>query len=428
MEKSRKGDLLPPLQKIAIINRAKVHYPREALAQVLRDYQQSVGNLYPQVEVHLDRLAQPGSLCVVTGQQVGFATGPLYTLLKAIHCVRLARREGMIPMFWAHTDDHDTGEVSHATLLSDSGDLHRRGVSLPTGRFVEDLRWNEQHQQALASFMQEVSIVPKMWQDITIGATRYAQVMIALLARLLEGSGLVFLEPHLLRPFAVDFYAQEIQRAAEFRHQLQECAPSLRIVEGGTNLFYKDKEGRRLKIMQGGEGFVAAEQSWSCKELIHNIHDHPQRFSANVAARPLLQSAVIPTATYLAGPQEFQYLTELNPYYRLCRIPPPQLVRRLSATLIPPWAQRLLAHLDLAPSEVLLDGPSLAKQNSRALETRQAPARMHALRNLLRPRGKPQERVLNAWQFVALQPEWIRDLIEASIDESQPIYWNLNEP
>src|SRR5213078_4984292 len=56
----------------------------------------------------LQRLAQPGTVAVVTGQQVGLFSGPSYTIYKAITAARLARDltvRGIpaVPVFWLAT-------------------------------------------------------------------------------------------------------------------------------------------------------------------------------------------------------------------------------------------------------------------------------------------------------------------------------------
>src|SRR6185437_6060179 len=67
----------------------------------------------------LNRLAEPGTVAIVTGQQVGLFSGPAYTIYKAITAAHLARdltRRGIpaVPVFWLATEDHDFAEVNHA--------------------------------------------------------------------------------------------------------------------------------------------------------------------------------------------------------------------------------------------------------------------------------------------------------------------------
>src|SRR3954466_14807366 len=70
----------------------------------------------------LERLAQPGTVAVVTGQQVGLFSGPAYTMYKVLHAVRLAEwlsANGIpaVPVFWLATEDHDFAEVNHVWVF-----------------------------------------------------------------------------------------------------------------------------------------------------------------------------------------------------------------------------------------------------------------------------------------------------------------------
>ena len=71
----------------------------------------------------LDRLAQPGTVVVASGQQVGLFSGPAYTIYKALHAAKLAAwltANGLpaVPVFWLATEDHDFAEVNHAWVFN----------------------------------------------------------------------------------------------------------------------------------------------------------------------------------------------------------------------------------------------------------------------------------------------------------------------
>ena len=64
----------------------------------------------------------PASHYVVAGQQPGLLTGPLYTFLKAVSAIALARDLGartgtpVRPLFWIASEDHDVLEVNRVTV------------------------------------------------------------------------------------------------------------------------------------------------------------------------------------------------------------------------------------------------------------------------------------------------------------------------
>src|SRR5262245_36350092 len=75
----------------------------------------------------LERLSQPGTVAVVTGQQVGLFSGPAYTVYKALTAVKLARKlteRGIqaVPVFWLATEDHDFAEVNRCWTFNPAHD------------------------------------------------------------------------------------------------------------------------------------------------------------------------------------------------------------------------------------------------------------------------------------------------------------------
>src|SRR5579883_1233947 len=93
---------------------AEINYPGDRRAAMVRALRGQNGD-----SESLRRLAEPGTVAIVTGQQVGLFSGPAYTIYKAITAARLARdltRSGTpaVPVFWLATEDHDFAEVNHA--------------------------------------------------------------------------------------------------------------------------------------------------------------------------------------------------------------------------------------------------------------------------------------------------------------------------
>jgi len=75
-------------------------------------------------------LRESDCVAVVSGQQAGLFTGPLYTIYKALSAVKLAgclrqRNTKAVPVFWIAADDHDLGEVNHTFARTPAGELLR---------------------------------------------------------------------------------------------------------------------------------------------------------------------------------------------------------------------------------------------------------------------------------------------------------------
>lgn len=447
-------------------------FPRKELGDILMAYNQAIGNDSRALQ-NIERLRLPNSTFVITGQQAGFMGGPAYTILKAITCILLAREANAIPLFWIASEDHDVTEIDHTYLLDSLGNLHYSHLSLPKeGRPVEDLVLSEKCTQVLKEFCLHIKR-EDLTQNLSVGAS-YAHFTATILARLFSNTGLLFIEPRFLRRLAIPFFKREILEADAIAkvlnantQQLEAAGGSAQIqIAQGTNLFLKTEDGYRRKIERRESDFNVGEKSYSPDELLSLVEKEPERFSTNVASRPVLQSMLFPTLAYVAGPSELLYYQQLKEYHHHHGVLMPWILPRLSATLIPPNAAELLAKCGLEPwnkipshwhtlmpdldmgiadmtaewiqiahlyfdkdlsSETIARHARYAAQKiqKRVYKTRLHKkaipySALHYLRNLLHPHHTLQERVLNWFGF---QADTTEDLVQAFLSQAD---WRSN--
>src|SRR6266699_1197253 len=115
----RVQDLYPyrPNDTQALAAATKFHFPDDRRAALVR----ALTPLNPG-NPSLDAIAQPGTVAVVTGQQVGLFSGPAYTVYKALTAIKAAREltargVAAVPVFWLATEDHDIAEVDHVWVF-----------------------------------------------------------------------------------------------------------------------------------------------------------------------------------------------------------------------------------------------------------------------------------------------------------------------
>ncbi|MBX6377313.1 MAG: bacillithiol biosynthesis cysteine-adding enzyme BshC, partial [Clostridia bacterium] len=304
-----------------------------------------------------------GALAVVTGQQAGAATGPLYTLYKAVTAVALARvlaaalERPVVPVFWVASEDHDLHEIATIHVLSRRGQVRRLSLPVPGGRrpsgsvpvpagarrFVGELLevcegpWREEAAIALA--------------ETARAASSLADWFARLMAWLFRGTGLVFLDPMdpalraLLAPFFLDaLVAREAVgrelRSATARLQARGYEPALTCDDDQVHLFLLDEGGERVALFWDGDGYADRDGRLflGVAELARLAGNAPHRLSTDVVLRPVAQDVLLPTLAYVAGPGEVAYLAQLGGVYRVFGQEMPIIYPRLSLTVVPPEA------------------------------------------------------------------------------------------
>src|SRR5580765_258977 len=107
------------------IRRAQAHIRRRNDVAALLADQQERRDAPPAARDAAQRLTDPKTVAVVTGQQAGLFGGPLFTLLKALTAIKLAEQVSRdhhvstVAVFWVDAEDHDWDEVRSCTVFDE---------------------------------------------------------------------------------------------------------------------------------------------------------------------------------------------------------------------------------------------------------------------------------------------------------------------
>lgn len=313
----------------------------------------------------LDRLALPGTVAVVTGQQAGLFSGPAYTIYKALHAVRLAEwlsENGIpaVPLFWLATEDHDFAEVNHAWVFGPDYrpvklELSRAPNLQPVGNVplidppVAKLR------QAFGDLPYADEIAALVEETYRPGETM-GGAFHKLLSRLLAPFDMPVVDPMLpaFRELAAPTLRAAVEASPELTLRILERNRALHAagyhaqvhMEDHTSLVFLLENGKRLTLRRNGSDFAANGRRFTTAELAARAQD----LSPNALLRPVVQDSMLPTVAYIGGPAEIAYFAQSAVIYDVLLQRMPVAVPRTGFTIFDTRSAKQLEryHLSLA--------------------------------------------------------------------------------
>lgn len=345
---------------------------RDALADVLED-QNDDWEGGAATRRNVEALRDAETIAIVTGQQVGLLTGPLYTIYKTITTLQLAEEwaeqtgRTVVPVFWVEGEDHDFEEIASTHLL------HRNEcVSLsydpgvgqnpgPVGRMA----LTDAIQTVLNGLDEALppsDFKPAVMETVRAAyqpGTRIEDAFAQLLRSLFEGEGLVFINPDddRLKGLTRPLFQRELEDPQTPAARIDATSRALRdqgyhaqVRARPTNLFWLEEDGR-YPIDVGDDGHYVlrnTERSFTRDELLDRLEEEPERFSPNVVLRPLMQDHLLPTAAYVAGPGEISYFAQYGDVYDWAGLDMPLIHPRASVSLVEGKVKKVLDKYDLS--------------------------------------------------------------------------------
>ena len=362
---------------------------RAGLVQILqdqnRDFHCGIRTL-----ANIDHLINDNALAVVSGQQVGLFTGPLYTVYKALTAVKLAQQLSeahpdyeFVPVFWLEGEDHDVDEVTQVSLFNRSNELVDLRYEVPgraTGKNLGPVGPLEFGDTLESFFVQlEQALLPTEFTPRVLDLFRtayqpgmtFTRAFVHLFNVLFEDSGLVFFDPHDARAkrMLMPVFKREITGESRTCQLVIGQSESLenhyhaQVKPRPINLFLFHGGGRfAIEPHTDGFSLKGTRQTFSREEMIHLVESEPEKFSPNVVLRPICQDALFPTAAYVAGPSEIAYFAQFKPLYAEFSIPEPIIYPRASVTVLEERVEKIIQRYQLRLADFGRDVESLKEQ------------------------------------------------------------------
>jgi bacillithiol biosynthesis cysteine-adding enzyme BshC len=353
--------------------RAESFEHRDILCKVIKETMNGI-DLSENQEKNLKNLCNNKTLATVTGQQVGFLGGPLYTLFKAMSAIRLAEQLeneyetskanlNFVPVFWIEDNDHDSLEASKISIIDGTNEprdffassskqsADRKTVSNLT--FRDDIADEiSKLETALPETPFKEELVQKIKQIYEAGKS-WRDAFIELMQYILVDTGILFLSASLLRESGVwrSLVKKELESIGTST-SLVNLANTILDINGyhiqaktsDINLFYHES-GERLKIediSDEQQKYRIGDNEYHYTELREMAEEYPERFSPNVLLRPVFQDFAIPTIAYISGPSEIGYASQIRELYKFFDVFMPAFISRHSSTILTPRVKRFL--------------------------------------------------------------------------------------
>ncbi|MFQ6113755.1 MAG: bacillithiol biosynthesis cysteine-adding enzyme BshC [bacterium] len=348
------------------------HLFREQLAAILKVQNQDYG-CGRKTLGNINKLIQDQTCAVVTGQQVGLFSGPLYTIYKSLTVIKLSEYLNQnangcyVPIFWLASDDHDFAEINHIKLLNRDNRVeeiryksHSSNLKIPASKILftsEILNCF----QLLKDFTQDSEFKQEIIFHLSEAykpGRSFSEAFAKWMTQLFKPYGLIFIDAshHDLKYLGKRVFFHEISEDSPSTRQAMEASKKLtqdkyksqiQLHEGRLNLFFAEKERLTIQFKDKNYSIKGTQKTYKRAELLALLEKKPHIFSPNVLLRPIYQDNLLPTVAYVGGPGEIAYLAQMKGVYENFGLSMPIIYPRKSITILEKKIGEVLKNYDL---------------------------------------------------------------------------------
>lgn len=332
------------------------------------------------VESNLEKLDNPNTLTIVTGQQLGLFGGPAYTFYKALTAIFVAEKlttekHPVVPVFWMESADSDFSEIN-SIGFPPSGKTSRQCVYTPAdfihgksaGKHVLTDEIEVIRDQVI-SWLKEGSFAEpyiELLQNSYQKGTLTIDAFRSLLTGILGEYGLIVFDPLAKESIKIgeEFWDRILENPDKLVKSYNIASGEIKSLryplqvemrEKVLPFFHIDDNGFRSKVINNSEGLYSLSKDPNTVEKFPKdlLKTYPGSFSPNVLTRSLYQDWILPTWIYIGGPSEIAYHMQIGRSYDVMNIPRPLIAPRLSITIVERSNRRLLDKQNWSVNEIL---------------------------------------------------------------------------
>jgi len=350
--------------KNAITARKKYKTDRKLLADELNK-QYNIVDKPALIKENIEALVSENTFTVTTAHQPNIFTGPLFFIYKILHVIKLADHlnsslpgNKFVPVYYMGSEDADLEELGHFYINEEKYTWNTKQTGA-VGRMRVDkelikLIGLTEGQLKVFPYGDEIlSLVKECYKEGVLIQDATFQLVNSLFGKY----GLIVLIPdnaalkkQMVRVFEDDLLNQTPSTIVEkTAAALQNAGYKQQANPRQVNLFYMS-DGIRGRIEKVNDKFFIHDlrKKFEEKDLVSELHSHPERFSPNVILRGLYQETILPNIAYIGGGGEIAYWLQYKELFEHYKTAYPVLLLRNSFLIIEKKWQEKIAKLGLS--------------------------------------------------------------------------------
>lgn len=274
-----------------------------------------------------------------------------------------------VPVFYIGSEDADLDELGHINLYGEKLEW-KTSQTGPVGRMIVDKKLIS----LIDVLFSQVGVQPYgpeiigLFKSCYREGTTIQQATLEMVNQLFSQYGLLVLIPdnaRLKKPFNWVVKRELLEQFSRVlvEETTKELGKHYKVQAGGReiNLFYMPGD-KRERIIEINGLFKVPGKTWTQEEVLTELEEYPENFSANVILRGVFQEMILPNVAFIGGGGEIAYWLELTKVFAACQVPFPVLIVRNSFLLVQKEQEKRIQQLGFRVVDFFKTGMELINE------------------------------------------------------------------